>query len=82
MGDEKEIPFPWLWISLIIVAVFVSLNFLGVVNNLAYILITAGFLITGFILGVFLQGSGAEKTDFGLKLLFIGILLLLAYFAF
>ncbi len=80
MADEGGIPFLWLIVTIIIVGLVASLNFFGVINNLAYILITAGFLIIGFLLGIFLQGSGGEMTGFGLKMLLIGILLLIIYF--
>ena len=80
MSDKHPIP---LWAYVILAAILLRLiNYFGAVNNLAYILITAGCLILGFLLGVFLQGTEApdDAKGFGVKLLFLGFVLLMLYF--
>jgi len=74
----------WFIVTLIIAFLLAALNYFQILNNLAYILITAGFLILGFLMGIFLQGAystkGMDLTGFGLKLLIIGIIMLILYF--
>ena len=73
----------WFIITLAIALFLAVLNLFQVLNNLAYILITAGFLIIGFLIGIFLQGAYSDKFDltgFGLKMLMIGIIMLILYF--
>jgi hypothetical protein len=75
----------WFGITILIGLALKVLNYFKFINNLMYILITAGFLIIGFILGILLQGA-YEKDDnlagFGFKMLFIGIVMLVLYFIF
>lgn len=79
---SEGVPHLGLIITLIIALFLGFLNFLNVLNNLAYILITAGFLILGFLLGIFLQGTDSpdESKSLGLKMLLIGIIMLILYF--
>ncbi|MBN2101457.1 MAG: hypothetical protein JW716_01135 [Candidatus Aenigmarchaeota archaeon] len=76
----------WFIVTLAIALFLAVLNYFQILNNLAYIIITAGFLIIGFLLGIFLQGAytsgkkGFDLTGFGIKMLIIGIIMLILYF--
>ena len=74
----------WFIVTLLIALLLALLNFFQILNNLAYIIITAGFIIIGFLIGIFLQGAysskGMDLTGFGLKMLLIGIIMLILYF--